>query len=383
VEVVDKKCHNRLRLVTIYGLAQVEKKEMFLIELSTIFAKCDLPLIVGGDFNILRFSDEKNKPFCANRYSQMFNWIINSYGLREIALVGGKFTWSNNHDLPTLEKLDRVLMNDKWEGLFPLTTLRKRPRLMSDHNPLLLCTGQDQKKKAKNFSFETSWPKQEDFICEVKEIWTKSVVTKDAIEKWYIKLNRIKKFLKRWGDSLKGHTKKHRISLQSELAELEALQEEDSLPTRLLDRKPAIQAEMMKLNEQEEIYWHQRSNENWLLKGDSNTDYFHKKANGKKRKNTIFHLEKDGGVIENEKEILNHATEYYKELFGPSESPVFSLDPECWGADAKINEDENLFLTRPFTEEEIRGGSENNEEKYSARTKPYACRVLSSLLGIY
>jgi hypothetical protein len=65
---------------------------------------------------------------------------------------------------------------------------------------------------------------------------------------------KIKKFLKGWGDSLKGHTKKHRISLQSELAELEALEEEESLPARLLDRKTAIQAEMMKLNEQEEIY---------------------------------------------------------------------------------------------------------------------------------
>jgi hypothetical protein len=52
------------------------------------------------------------------------------------------------------------------------------------------------------------------------------------------------------------------------------------------------------------------------------------------------------------------------------------------GADEKINEAENLLLTRPFTEEEI-GGSENNEEKYSTRTRPYACRVLSSLLGNY
>jgi exonuclease III len=199
VEVMDKKYQNRLRLVTIYGPAQDEKKEKFLTELSNICAKCDLPVIVGGDFNILRFSNEKNKPFCANRYSEMFNWIINSYRLREIALAGGKFTWSNNHAIPTLEKLDRLLMNDKWESLFPLTTLRKRPRLMSDHNPLLLCTEQEQKKKAKHFSFETSWLKQEEFIIKVKEIWTKPVVTKDAIEKWYIKLNIIQKFLKGWG----------------------------------------------------------------------------------------------------------------------------------------------------------------------------------------
>jgi hypothetical protein len=38
----------------------------------------------------------------------MFNWIINSYGLREITLNDGKFTCSNNHADPTLEKLDSV-----------------------------------------------------------------------------------------------------------------------------------------------------------------------------------------------------------------------------------------------------------------------------------
>jgi hypothetical protein len=49
-----------------------------------------------------------------------------------------------------------------------------------------------------------------------------------------------------------------------------------------------------------------------------------------KRKNTIFHLEKDGENIDKEEDILKHATEYYRDLFGPSENPTFSLDPECW-----------------------------------------------------
>jgi hypothetical protein len=39
----------------------------------------------------------------------------------------------------------------------------------------------------------------------------------------------------------------------------------------------------MRLIEEEELYWHKRSNENWLLKGDNNTGYFHRKANGKKK----------------------------------------------------------------------------------------------------
>jgi len=36
----------------------------------------------------------------------MFNQIINTHELKEMKLVGTKFTWSNNIHDPTLEKLD-------------------------------------------------------------------------------------------------------------------------------------------------------------------------------------------------------------------------------------------------------------------------------------
>jgi hypothetical protein len=44
---------------------------------------------------------------------------------------------------------------------------------------------------------------------------------------------------------------------------------------------------LLKLAEEEELYWHKRSNENWLLQGDNNTYFFHKKASGK-RGRTLF-----------------------------------------------------------------------------------------------
>jgi hypothetical protein len=47
--------------------------------------------------------------------------------LKEIELTGWKYTWANNLDNPTFEKLDRVLVTMEWEenirypwcGLFP------------------------------------------------------------------------------------------------------------------------------------------------------------------------------------------------------------------------------------------------------------------------
>jgi hypothetical protein len=51
------------------------------------------------------------------------------------------------------------------------------------------------------------------------------------------------------------------------------------------------------------------------LNGDNNTSYFHKIANGRKRKNIVLSLKKDGEIIGDEN-LLKHATEYYTNLFG-------------------------------------------------------------------
>ena len=352
VKVFDKKMRKNLCLVNVYGPAQDEGKEVFLTELAQICSENKDPMLVGGDFNILRFSDEKNKNFRPNRYSDMFNLIINSYALRDLTLNGGLYTWSNNHEDPTLEKLDRCLMSENWESLFPLSNLRKIPRYLSDHNPLLLCTDQD-KIKNKTFSFENSWFKQEDFLPKIQEIWGRKVTASSAVERWYIKINRVKKFLKGWGLNLKGQVRRYKHLLQDELTKLEKREESSSLPADLLDKKTFIQTELQKLLEEEEEYWHKRSNLNWLLQGDNNTAFFQKVANGKKRKNTIFCLQKDEKSIVEDEKILEHATMYYKDLFGPSENPTFKLDSSCWDEQDKVTQEENDLLCRPFTLDEI------------------------------
>jgi hypothetical protein len=85
-------------------------------------------MIVGGDFNIIRRREEKNKDSFNEQWPFIFNAIIESLDLREIALSGRQFTWANCRKSPTYEKLDRILSSVEWEQKFPLVTVRALPR---------------------------------------------------------------------------------------------------------------------------------------------------------------------------------------------------------------------------------------------------------------
>lgn len=106
---------------------------------------------------------------------------------------------------------------------------------------------------------------------------------KTNLDKWMIKEKRVKSYLKRWGNQSKGDEKKKlKVGLQEELLFLENIEENGMLNCDQLNRKTEIQKKLMSLLEQEELYWNERSNCDWLLKGDGNTEYFHRIANGKK-----------------------------------------------------------------------------------------------------
>lgn len=53
------------------------------------------------------------------QWSFMFNVIIEILDLRKIALIGRQYTWENNLENRTYEKLGRVLASVEWEKKIP------------------------------------------------------------------------------------------------------------------------------------------------------------------------------------------------------------------------------------------------------------------------
>lgn len=80
-----------------------------------------------------------------------------------------------------------------------------------------------------------------------------------------------------------------RKDFHEELSTLEKAEELNGLATAQWQRKARVLSENLKLLEQEELYWFNRSHETWLLHGDLNTKYFHRVASGRKRKKKYNH----------------------------------------------------------------------------------------------
>ena len=97
--------------MAVYGAAQPAYKDKFLTELVQACSKEILPILIGGDFNIIRRGEEKNNANFDRHYPFLFNAIIESLDLRELRLSGRQFTWANNLVNPTFEKLDRILVS--------------------------------------------------------------------------------------------------------------------------------------------------------------------------------------------------------------------------------------------------------------------------------
>jgi hypothetical protein len=180
------------------------------------------------------------------------------------------------------------------------------------------------------------------------------------------KLKHFKRYFKGWGFNLQGENRKIKEKLREELLILKQLEEEINLTLEQMQRKVTIDTTLLSMLEEEELYWHKRSHGMWLHKGDNNTKFFHMVANGRKRKNTIMYLKSEGVRIEREDNLLKHATDYYKCLFGHVAGSDITLDSHLWGEGEKVSDSDNDEITKPFSESEIKEALVQMEKNMAA-----------------
>jgi hypothetical protein len=124
-------------MIIVYGPAHHDQSANFISELSRKCMFVTLPLVIGGDFNLIRTSCDKNNSNVNPVLMNMFNMFIDLHQLQEIKRSDFIYSWTNKQTAPVMENLDRILMS-KWECKHPLCFTWSKTRVGLDHWPFFL-----------------------------------------------------------------------------------------------------------------------------------------------------------------------------------------------------------------------------------------------------
>jgi hypothetical protein len=230
----------------------------------------NLPLLVGGDFNIIRSPHEKNNNSYEDKWPFLFNDVINNLDLRELELSGRQYTWANNLQSPTYKKLDRVLVSTECELKYPKVIVHTLTRGVSDHTPLMLDTGLSAPQSTPKFKFELSWLLKDGFYDMIAEIWQTENKGSMPMEKWQNKIRALRRYLREWAKNMNGIYKKEKKELTLKIEQLDRKAETTMLLPHEVDLKHCLNARLLQLLREEEIKWYQMSKSDKLLQGDNN-----------------------------------------------------------------------------------------------------------------
>ncbi|XP_028115672.1 uncharacterized protein LOC114313490 [Camellia sinensis] len=141
-----------------------------------------------------------------------FRQALSDCHLSNMGFIGWKFTWCNNRASGLVrERLDRGLVTDEWQTLFPEAHLHTLVSLVSDHSPILVdCFGvrrvrsQPGPRWGRVYRFEAIWLRKESCEQVVANCWNGDVSTAnvDGLQRNIV---RTSAELKGWSRNQFGH----------------------------------------------------------------------------------------------------------------------------------------------------------------------------------
>lgn len=310
----------------VYGPQSDEDKVLFLQELRDIRDLHVGPWILAGDFNL----------------------IVDPSDLKALYLNGRRFTWSNEREHATLEKLDRVFASVDWESSYPDSFLSALSTATSDHSPLLLSL-EAQLLRGRRFIFQSFWPKVDGFMDVVQESWNAGPAIGNPFKRVDVRLRAVAKRLQSWSDRFVGNTKQQILVATEVIFRFDVAMESRSLSTEERALRWALKKKLLGLASLERTMARQRSRLLWLKEGDACTRFFHLQASHRRRKNFISQLLVDGVVVSDHEAKAMAVDDFFSSLLGAAPHHGFTLDLEALG----VPTCDLTSLEADFTEEEI------------------------------
>jgi endonuclease/exonuclease/phosphatase (EEP) superfamily protein YafD len=82
MKIMSRQDNFKWEIVNVYKPVQIERKTNFLLELNQKMSSMEDPLIMGGDFNLIRFAWKKSSDNVNQFLMTMFNDFIRDNGIK-------------------------------------------------------------------------------------------------------------------------------------------------------------------------------------------------------------------------------------------------------------------------------------------------------------
>ncbi|GLT58322.1 hypothetical protein SLA2020_312230 [Shorea laevis] len=304
----------------VYGRPQFEIRSLLWHELSNMADHITLPWIIVGDFNDVIEQGEK---FGGNPISQLrvkaYLSCMNDCGMMDMGYVGERYTWVNMRNSRIIrERLDRFWCNSNCRVLFPEATVYHLPRLISDHNPILLNLAPQIPSIGKRpFRFEKFWFDHPEFINIVDKIWshphnnTSSCLASTIAS------------IKVWSHDTFGNLFKWKKVI---LARLNGIHKSLSINHNnfLFCLEKELSQEYADILKCEVDLWFLKSRSDWIVDGDKNSRFFHITTMKHRSMNRIHGLRNpEGEWTTDSMHLKNMVTNYFSSLFSSSAAHSF------------------------------------------------------------
>ncbi|CAL9007242.1 unnamed protein product [Prunus brigantina] len=348
-EITEKGGGKRRRISWIYGTPNREEKNDFWSWIGNSLQPGSIPWMCIGDFNELIWEFEKKggRAFNLNsrRYLQEF---MNQKKLLDLGFQGQAFTWRGRRAEGVLiqERLDRGLINYRWQEAWPCSVAIHLPAVGSDHCPILILTEGRQEKVTRPFKFEAYWVTDPECREVIHRSWNMHNGG-GSVSCWNKKQRRCRYDLRKWS---RGKFSNARLKIDTLNAELEVLQRDWEENVGRIER---VKLELNETWGQEEKFWKQRSRITWLKEGDSNTAFFHHSTLQRRRRNRVSKIKGVNGLWgEGDSQVRKAFEDYFKDIFSAGRRR--DLGDSLAFITPVITGQMNISLCRPVSDEEIK-----------------------------
>lgn len=280
---------------------------------------------------------------------RQFRAALNFCQLKEIHLQNRKYIWSNERRHPTMVRLDRVFCNEAWDLAFERYGLQALATSISDHCPLLLSTT-DGPRLPRPFRFENFWTKLPGFLEEVQQVWRMPTPYTQPVSILHYKMAATAKHLRARSRSLMSENSLKLHMAMDVIHRLDSAQETRHLSDAEFRLRGGLKKRVLGYAVIERTRKKQQSSRvNSLKEGDTNTKFFHLKANGRRRRNYIQRLQHEGGWATSHMDKASVAQMHFDVVMSTPGPPGWDFD---WNA-INIQSFDLSHLDAQFTEEEV------------------------------